>query len=221
MARGIAGSEANEETAMWFLRFDWADADAVTAASAAWTAPAGAASFPAGPAAAASPWIYRSEDGSEGCAYVDLPAAGSDRSARLAVPDGITLQRLERLVALAGASAVDGEGGGPGAPAPWHYIVATDVRPEHEADFNAWYATEHLPGLAAVPGTIRAARYRVADGPGPVYHACYDLTARSVLDSAAWLAVRATPWSARVRPTFLGTRRIAYRLASATAQAGT
>lgn len=206
MAPGIARWDMDRETAMWFLRFDWADADAATAALAAGAAP---------------PRIYRSEDGSQGCAYVDVPAAGSGQSARPAVPSGVTLQRLEPLTMIAGASAADHGGRGADRPAPWHYIVATNVRPEHEADFNAWYAEEHLPGLAAVPGTIRAARYRIADGPGPVYHACYDLTDRSVLDSAEWLAVRATPWSARVRPTFLDTRRVAYRLAPAAGQAGT
>ncbi len=39
-------------------------------------------------------------------------------------------------------------------PAPYHYVVETDVLPEHEADFNRWYDGEHLPGLAAVPGTV-------------------------------------------------------------------
>ena len=47
----------------------------------------------------------------------------------------------------------------PAQHAPYHYVVETDVLPGHEDDLNAWYAQEHLPGLAAVPGTVRAARY--------------------------------------------------------------
>ena len=34
-----------------------------------------------------------------------------------------------------------------------HYVVEADVLPESEAQLNAWYTIEHLPGLAAVPGT--------------------------------------------------------------------
>src|ERR1700730_16214902 len=29
-----------------------------------------------------------------------------------------------------------------------------NVVPEHEAEFNEWYDTEHIPALAAVPGTL-------------------------------------------------------------------
>ena len=72
--------------------------------------------------------------------------------------------------------------------------------------FNDWYDHEHLPGLAAVDGTVRAARFRV-EGGLPRYYACYDLVAADVLASAAWLAVRASAWSERVRPMFRNTRR--------------
>jgi hypothetical protein len=88
----------------------------------------------------------------------------------------------------------------------FHYVVETDVAPEHEADFNAWYEQEHLPGLASVPGTVRAARYRRLAGR-PRYLACYDLTAIETLERPEWLAVRHTAWSARIRPLFVGPRR--------------
>jgi hypothetical protein len=51
--------------------------------------------------------------------------------------------------------------------------VESDVLPAHEDAFNAWYDHEHLPGLAAVPGTVRAARYISAAG-APRYYACLD-----------------------------------------------
>jgi hypothetical protein len=89
--------------------------------------------------------------------------------------------------------------------------VATDVRDGHEEDFNAWYRDEHLPGLAAVPGTVQAARHEVTEGAGPRYHACYDFAERAAFNSAPWLAVRSTPWSSRVRPHFIHTRRTMYR----------
>lgn len=87
-----------------------------------------------------------------------------------------------------------------------HYVVETDVAPEHEADLNDWYEQEHLPGLARVPGTIRAVRYRRASG-SPRYLACYDLVSRDPLERPEWLAVRNTDWSSRIRPLFRNPRR--------------
>ena len=66
--------------------------------------------------------------------------------------------------------------------------------PEHESEFNAWYEQEHLPGLASVPGAIRAARYRRASG-SPRYLACYDLLSLATLERPERLAARHTAWS--------------------------
>ena len=78
-----------------------------------------------------------------------------------------------------------------GQAPPYHYVVETDVLPEYEDDLNAWYAQEHLPGLACVPGTMRAARY-VDTAGSPRYYACYDLASPDILGCPAWLAVRET-----------------------------
>jgi hypothetical protein len=96
------------------------------------------------------------------------------------------------------------------ADAPWLYVVETDVLPEHEADFNAWYDQEHLAGLAAVPGTVSAARLLDPQGH-PRYHACYELARSEAFNSPGWLAVRATAWSSRVRPAFRNTTRTMFR----------
>jgi hypothetical protein len=141
--------------------------------------------------------VYRSEDGSEGCAYLDAECPLPP------VPAGSSVVRLQCLQEVRGASS--------GLQPTWHYIVATDVSAAQENDFNAWYEREHLPGLAAVPGTVRAARYHAIEGAGPRYHACYDLSDRSAFNSPQWLAVRATPWSSRVRPAFSNTRRTMYK----------
>jgi hypothetical protein len=117
------------------------------------------------------------------------------------VPE-ISWHRLQCLKTLHGAST--------GEVAPYHYVVETDVLTEHEDDLNAWYEQEHLPGLASVPGTVRAARYLDAAG-APRYYACYDLASPDILGSPAWLAVRGTAWSARVRPAFRNTRRTMFR----------
>lgn len=139
--------------------------------------------------------VYRSIDGTEGLAYVDGAAAPAS------VPVGARVARLTCTVERQGASA--------GQEAPWHYAVSTDVEPEAEADFNAWYDNEHLLGLAAVPGTVRAMRYLDPVG-SPRYHACYDLATREAFNSPPWLAVRGTDWSSRVRPSFRNTRRTMY-----------
>ena len=128
-------------------------------------------------------------------------AASLETALRSAYPSArITRQHL--LQECPGSSA--------GEDAPFHYIVATDVRPDAENDFNAWYEREHLPGLAGVPGTANAQRLRNADD-GPRYHACYDLVSVETLGSPAWLAVRGTPWSSRVRPSFRNTTRLMMR----------
>jgi hypothetical protein len=117
-----------------------------------------------------------------------------------------SIVRLDPLLDVSGASA--------GMPAPFRYVVETDVTPAHEAEFNRWYDDEHLPGLAAVPGTAHARRYRNPEG-SPRYHACYDITTPATVGSPPWVAVRATAWSDRVRPTFRNTKRTLFRRRSA------
>lgn len=92
----------------------------------------------------------------------------------------------------------------------WHYVVETDVRPGGEDDFEAWYCTEHLPGLAAVPGTVRARRY-ISAQTAPRHYATYDLATLETYGSTPWIAVRDTSWSSRVRPTFFNTKRTMFR----------
>jgi hypothetical protein len=113
-----------------------------------------------------------------------------------------TLDRLELQRDFAGASA--------GAPAPRFYVVETDPAEGSEEEMFRWYDSEHMPGLAAVPGCARAMRLLNRDG-GPRAHACYALANAEVTSTPAWLAVRATPWSARVRPNFRNTRRTMFR----------
>jgi hypothetical protein len=115
---------------------------------------------------------------------------------------GVSVSRLDPIADLPGAST--------DVPARFHYVVETDVLPEHEADFKEWYDREHLPGLAAVPGTARARRFRSPDG-SPRYHACYDVVSPSTVGSPPWIVVRATAWSERVRPAFRNTTRTMFR----------
>jgi hypothetical protein len=85
-----------------------------------------------------------------------------------------------------------------------------DADQELEEDFNNWYHEEHLPALAAVPGTIAVHRFRAIEG-GPKYMAAYHLTQPEVQASEAWRKAIDTPWAARVRPAFQNRWRVVYK----------
>jgi hypothetical protein len=131
----------------------------------------------------------------------DIRALAIDRLRRL-VDGELEVSRLEAVRAINGASA--------GEEAPYRYVVRTDVQPGHEHDLEQWYDVEHMPSLAAVPGAVLAQRLISLDA-APRYYACYDLITPAVLETPPWLAVRATEWSSRVRPTFRDTRRVMSR----------
>ena len=113
-----------------------------------------------------------------------------------------TIDRLERVFLANGASAGESPG--------FHYVVEMDPAEGWEEELFRWYDTEHMPGLAAVPGCVRAQRFLNRDS-GPYSLACYDLTDPGARESSAWLAVRHTRWSDRVRPQFRNTRRTLFR----------
>jgi hypothetical protein len=151
---------------------------------------------------------YEAVDAAETYVYFRLPSgdaqaamAAARESALRLYPDAGVLW-LRRLADLPGASH--------GRPAPWHYIVETDVLPQAEQDLNDWYDQEHLAGLASVPGTVCAERF-VCHEASPRYHACYDLETAETFGSPPWLAVRASAWSDRVRPSFRNTKRTMFK----------
>ena len=58
------------------------------------------------------------------------------------------------------------------------HLVRMDVAHDLEPTFNAVYDSEHLPLLKAVPGVLRATRYRNASPTYPRYIAAYELESR-------------------------------------------
>ena len=129
----------------------------------------------------------------------------SQAAARRTLGDpALTLTVLDPLIERTGPAAAE--------DTRFHYVVETDVEEQHERELNAWYDTEHLPGLAAVPGAARARRFRNLRH-SPRYYACYDLVAPDVLERREWLAVRGTEWSSRVRPTFRNPKRTMFEKA--------
>lgn len=114
------------------------------------------------------------------------------------LPTSSHCEEITLLTSLKGANHTESGG--------YHYIVETDISKESEEEFNAWYDTEHLPGLARVPGTISAKRFLRSSGPRR-YIACYELVSPEVMESKEWLAIRHTAWSSRIRPMFMNTVR--------------
>lgn len=83
----------------------------------------------------------------------------------------------------------------PSQDAPGLLVVATEVEPGAEAEWNRWYDNRHVPQLLTVPGFLRARRYTAVegiDGTRP-YLALYDLASAAVLTSDAYLALRQPP----------------------------
>ncbi len=110
----------------------------------------------------------------------------------------IRVSRLEKVFDIKGHSSAE-------TPA-CHYVVEMDPDTGWMPEIARWYDTEHMPGLAAVPGCVHALRMLNHDH-GPLSLACYDLTTRQTLDSPPWLAVRGTAWSDITRPHFTHTKR--------------
>jgi hypothetical protein len=126
--------------------------------------------------------------------------AAVEAAARLALPDlhDLACARLELVFDRPGASS--------GQTRFAHYAVETDPEEGWQDEIFRWYDDEHMPGLAAVEGTICARRYLNRD-TGPISLACYDLVDPDVLGCPAWLKVRATAWSDIARPHFTNTLR--------------
>ncbi len=75
------------------------------------------------------------------------------------------------------------------------FMVYTDlIDPRYEEEFNAWYNTEHLPELLALPGVLDAARY-VATRGGPTHLAVYELASVDAMQTPEFKNRPRTPWA--------------------------
>jgi hypothetical protein len=77
------------------------------------------------------------------------------------------------------------------------FVACGDVPEEHEAEFNRWYDTEHIPLIRALPGVLSARRFLDPEGK-PRYIALYETTGAGIVGSDAWNAALATPWARRI-----------------------
>ena len=69
--------------------------------------------------------------------------------------------------------------------APCLQIGRMSVPNEVDAEWNAWYSGEYVPGYRKVPGVIYARRYRVIDGTTG-YSTVYEFENEKVPETDAW-----------------------------------
>jgi hypothetical protein len=83
-------------------------------------------------------------------------------------------------------------------------LVYTDlVDDRYDEEFNAWYDTQHLPQLRAIPGILDAARYVAVRG-GPKYLAAYEVESADVIRSDAFVNRPRPAWDQRMSPQVIG-----------------
>jgi hypothetical protein len=78
-------------------------------------------------------------------------------------------------------------------------IVAMNVLPAAESEFNAWYNEEHIPRLRTVPGVLCARRFLTLSGSRK-YIATYHLSHPDIQASEAWEKAITTPWQSKMNP---------------------
>ena len=141
--------------------------------------------------------------------YLELPLPGLLDASDLAIVEdifGVSFPEATDVAASRLSRVFDVPGASIGQPPKFHYVVETDPETGWAEEIARWYDTEHMPGLARVPGCVRASRFLNHDH-GPASFACYDLVSQETLASERWLAVRHTEWSDRARPHFTNTLR--------------
>lgn len=109
--------------------------------------------------------------------------------------------RTKMIMRLEGEQILPGDALAPVGEAAALLLIAMNVAPDQEGEFNNWYNQEHLPALSAVPGVLCARRYRGA-GATQRYAAVYHFANPDVPNSAAWKNAANTPWTERMRPHF-------------------
>ena len=86
--------------------------------------------------------------------------------------------KIIRICRLEAEQIVPGRVAAP-ANAQGMLMVAMNVAPEADAEFNAWYNEEHVPALGAVPGCLSARRFKTNGGTHTVHRSLSLECARS------------------------------------------
>jgi hypothetical protein len=116
----------------------------------------------------------------------------SDRQAEQPGPEtGVSLLAWDLVQSLPGRRLSPADAGGV-------ILVSMDVDADRDDEFNAWYDTEHIPRLSAIPGVIAARRFRAVQGT-PAYVALYHVKTTDIYATRTWVAANETPWMLRMR----------------------
>ena len=89
-------------------------------------------------------------------------------------------------------------------------LTLTEPPSKMEAEFNAWYDTEHIPERNMIPGVIGSRRWRAVTSGAVKYLATYELASADVLQSPNYLrhvGEGFTPWSRRCLEACITFRR--------------
>ena len=96
------------------------------------------------------------------------------------------------------------------------FVVGHDVPRHKHREFNAWYNTEHIPDLLAVPGFVTIRRFRLEEntippitgqgGMASQYLTIWDLDSPDALTCTEFTNRSASPWTQWVRSWY--TRKI-------------
>jgi hypothetical protein len=116
----------------------------------------------------------------------------------------------ERILRFEGVQTLPGDRVSP-VRAGGFLVNAMSAAAEGEEDFNRWYDEEHIPALAAVPGTLCARRFRATGTSKQIYLALYHLESPEVPTTQAWAKAVDTPWTRRMRPFMRDHVRIVCR----------
>ena len=65
------------------------------------------------------------------------------------------------------------------------YAVMVEVDPKEEATWDDWHTRQHIPGVLAEPGFVRAIKYRLdtSNGDWQQYLTVYELASREALEA--------------------------------------
>jgi hypothetical protein len=106
-------------------------------------------------------------------------------------------------------------------PSDFVFVVGHELPAPMEKEFNAWYNTEHLPALLAVPGFLTARRFVLSEqdvpplvakgGSLPKYLTLYDLQNEQAFDTEAFAKASMSPWTVWVRSWYTRKMCVLYR----------
>jgi hypothetical protein len=109
--------------------------------------------------------------------------------------------RTKSIIRLEGEQLRPADALAPVGQAAAVLLIAMNVAPEAEAEFNEWYNSEHIPALGGVPGVLCARRYQ-GQGATQRYAAVYHFANSDLPNGAAWKSAAGTPWTEKMRPHF-------------------